>query len=304
MQWLDGHCDVLSKMWRDPKYRSFYHPQSSLDSSYHHLWEANVVMQVFAVWTPESVPKHHRLSVALKEVDYFYEEIVRDGSRVFLLTEGNQLEECSRDRMGALLLLEGADALQGDLANLRLFYRLGVRQMGLTWNYANDVADGILEERGGGLTRFGRQVIAEMKRLGMILDVSHLSDGGFWEVIEEKELPILASHSNCRVLCPHKRNLEDEQIKALIDRDGLIGMTFVPAFIHKPSVEATIDHLLRHIEHVCTLGGEDHLFFGSDFDGLDSKVSHLESYKHLPHLLEALHKHYADDLIIKWALKN
>lgn len=304
MKWMDGHCDVLSKMWQHSKYRSFYDPQSPLDSAYHSLWEAKLAMQVFAIWTPESVPKRERLSVALKEVDYFYEEIIRDGSRVFLLTDGNQLRDCSHNHIGALLLLEGADALQGDLANLHLLYRLGVRQMGLTWNFANEVADGIKEERGRGLTPFGREVISEMKRLRMILDVSHLSDRGFWEVIIEKDLPVLASHSNCRAVCPNRRNLTNEQITALIQREGLIGMTFVPAFIHNPPAESTIDHLLQHIEHVCELGGEDHLFFGSDFDGLDSKLPGLNSYQQLPHLLEALYKHYSDDLIKKWAWQN
>ncbi|UWE02420.1 dipeptidase [Laceyella sacchari] len=304
MRWIDGHCDVLSKMWRDPQYRTFYDQGSPLDSSYHCLREAGVAMQVFAVWTPESVPRQQRLAVALKEIDFFYEEVVRDGSRVFLVTDGGQMDECGHGRIGALLLLEGADALHGDLANLRLFHRLGVRQMGLTWNFANEVADGIYEERGGGLTRFGRQVIIEMKRLGMILDVSHLSDRGFWEVIEETGLPILASHSNCRTVCAHKRNLGDEQIEALIQRQGLIGVTFVPEFVHDCAAEATIDQVLRHVEHICTLGGADHLFFGSDFDGFANKLPGLESYNRLPQLVEALSKRYGDDLVRKWGWEN
>lgn len=304
MQWLDGHCDVLSKMWKDPVKHKFYDPQSKLDSSYFNLREATVALQVFAVWVPETVAKAQRLQVALKQIDLFYEEIIQDEQNVILIADRKRLRECSPERIGALLLLEGADALQGELTNLRLLWRLGIRQMGLTWNYANEVADGIEEERGGGLTRFGRQVIEEMKRLRMILDVSHLSVKGFWEVIGEEELPILASHSNCRAICPHKRNLEDDQIRALIERDGRIGVTFVPSFVHVSYPDASISHVLKHIDHLCGLGGEDYIFFGSDFDGISYKIKHLESYRYIHYLTEALLKAFPESSVKKWSWEN
>lgn len=304
MQWMDGHCDVLSKMWKDLKKHKFYDPQSELDSSYFHLREASVALQVFAIWVPETVSKGQRLQVALKQIDLFYEEIIQDEQNMILVTDRKRLRECSPERIGALLLLEGADALQGEISNLRHLWRLGIRQMGLTWNYANEVADGIEEERGGGLTLFGREVIEEMKRLRMILDVSHLSEKGFWEVIEEEELPILASHSNCRAICPHKRNLEDEQIRALIARDGRIGVTFVPSFVHTPYQEASISHVLKHIEHICELGGEDFIFFGSDFDGINHKIKNLESYRYIHFLTEALLKVYPEFFVKKWSWEN
>lgn len=303
MRSMDAHCDVLYKMWLNPE-RSFYDTDSDLDVTYPNLKEAEIALQTFAVWVPAEVPVGQRFAAAIKQIDDFYEKVIQNGEKVFLVTSGEQLNECSPTRIGALLSLEGADALQGELQFLRTFYRLGVRQMGLTWNHANEVADGIKEERGGGLTRFGRQVIEEMSRLGMVLDVSHLSVKGFWEVIEHPDLPVIASHSNSRAVCPHVRNLEDEQIKALIHKNGLIGITYVPYFVHFPHTEAGIDHLIKHIEHICGLGGENHLFFGSDFDGMDDKIPHLENASQLNNLKEALLKRYPETLVKKWAWEN
>ncbi len=303
MQWIDGHCDVLSKMWGNLPEHLFYDSKSKLDSSYHRLRKAPVALQVFAIWVPETVSRAQRLSVALKQVDLFYEQIIQQGKRVHLVDSKSRLKKCLQNRTGAILAMEGADAVQGELENLRLFFRLGVRQLGLTWNYANETADGIEEDRDGGLTLFGKKLIAEMERLGMILDVSHLSERGFWEVIGSN-LPVLASHSNCREIVPHKRNLEDEQIRAIIDKKGLIGITFVPSFTSCPSQAATIDHILLHIEHVCSLGGEDHLFFGSDFDGIENKVKNLRNYQEIHHLKNALLKRYPASMVRKWAWDN
>ncbi|SEN43563.1 dipeptidase [Lihuaxuella thermophila] len=300
---MDAHCDVLYKMWLNPGI-SFYDTDSGLDVTYENLEKSKIVFQTFAVWVPDKVPVGQRFEAAIKQIDDFYEKVIQNGQKVFLVTSGEQLSECSPTRIGALLSLEGADALQGDLRFLRTFYRLGVRQMGLTWNHANEAADGIKEERGGGLTRFGRQVIEEMSRLGMVLDVSHLSVKGFWEVMEHPDLPVIASHSNSRAICPHVRNLEDEQIKALIQKNGLIGLTYVPYFVHFPHTEARIDHLIKHIEHICELGGENHLIFGSDFDGIHDKIAQLENAGQLNNLIDALLMRYPETLVRKWAWDN
>jgi membrane dipeptidase len=302
LQWFDAHCDVLFKMWMDAKTHSFHAPDSPLDASFDRLNEAPVALQIFAIFVPGFVSRGSRFEAALKQVDLFFEEI-EDGNRVFIVQWAPDLERCAPRRIGALLCLEGADALQGELHHLRTFYRLGVRQMGLTWNHANEVADGIGEERGGGLTRFGREVVREMKRLGMIVDVSHLSVRGFWDVMQVPDLAVVASHSNCRAVCPHPRNLEDWQIRALIEKGGLIGITFVPSFVQREG-KASVDHVLRHIEHVCELGGENHLMFGSDFDGIDSKVEGLEHAGAFARFGETLLKHYPEKLVKKWAWKN
>lgn len=304
MFWIDGHCDVLYKMWKSGGELSFYAPDSSLDVTFPSAMRVRLLMQVFAIWVPEEVPRQQAWHVALKQVDLFYERIVGDGSRTFAVTEGSRLEELREGKLGAFLLLEGADALQGEIAYLRTLYRLGVRQLGLTWNHANEAADGIEEPRGGGLTRFGKQLMKEMARLGMIVDVSHLSVRGFWEVMEYTDVPVVASHSNCYAVCPHPRNLGDDQIRALIRRGGLIGITFVPKFVHFPAKEARLEHLFRHIDHICHLGGAERIAFGSDFDGTDEKIPGLANAGDFTHLVEELLKRYPAEWVQKWTSKN
>src|SRR5690606_34269437 len=125
-----------------------------------------------------------------------------------------------------------------------------------------------LEPRGGGLTARGRELVAECNRLGIALDVSHLSERGFWELMERTQDAPIASHSNAKALCSHPRNLTDEQIHAIIKTGGRIGITFVPYFL-RAGGGAAIDDVLRHLEHICSLGGAGHVAFGSDFDGID-----------------------------------
>ncbi|GGE24792.1 diguanylate cyclase [Marinithermofilum abyssi] len=306
MQWMDGHCDTLFKIWKYSLFKkqlSFYE-RGPLDVNFPTAKEAGLGLQVFALFVPDWIPRSQSWHLALTQVDLFYERIVQDGARVLpVLSKEDLFRVKETGKLGALLHLEGADALQGELSHLRLLHRLGVRQLGLTWNHANEAADGIEEDRNGGLTRFGRSVIEEMKRHQMILDVSHLSVKGFWEVTEA-DLPILASHSNCRALCPHIRNLEDDQIRALIRRNGIIGMNFLPKFVSEPAEKATIDKVLRHIEHICSLGGEKHVALGSDFDGIEDKIPGLENVADLHRLKEALIKRYPDHLVRGWMWEN
>lgn len=306
MHWIDCHCDVLSKLWRDPDL-SFYNKEDgvNLDVTYARASRAGVGMQVFAIFVSPTVPRAQSWEAALAQVDGFYEKVVKEERRVFPVLDRNDVERLGLDGwLGAFLSLEGADAIQGELAHLRLLYRLGVRMVGLTWNYANEVADGIEEERGGGLTNFGRTFVKEMARLGMILDVSHLSVRGFWEVMEFSEVSVLASHSNCRALCPHPRNLDDDQIRALIERDGLIGLTFVPKFLHPDPEQARVEDLFRHLDHVLDLGGENHIVFGSDFDGIDQKVPGLENTGDLPALEKLLAHRYPERSRLGWQWGN
>ncbi|SFS60233.1 dipeptidase [Marininema halotolerans] len=304
MNWVDGHCDVLFKMWKDPINHSFTSEQSALDVTWPRIKQSRVSLQVFAIYIPQRVPRSGTWEVALRQVDYFYERIVRKNGPLFHVQSQHDLLQIGRGIPAALLALEGVDALQGELAYLRILHHLGLRQVGLTWNYANEAADGVLEGRNGGLSNFGWQLVKEMERLSMILDVSHLSVRGFWEVIQQARTPVMASHSNCRALCSHVRNLTDEQIQALIQRQGLMGVTFVPQFVHNDPQKATVDDLLGHVERVCSLGGEGILTFGSDFDGIDHKIPGLEHAGHWDHWWNALIKRYPESLVYQWAFGN
>ena len=194
------------------------------------------------------------------------------------------------------MTLEGVDGLQGNLMHLRNLYRLGLRVVGITWNYANWAADGVMEPRNGGFTFQGRKLLQECEQLGIILDVSHLSEQGFWELEEHTYRPFIASHSNTFAVCPHPRNLQDSQINAVISRNGIMGITFVPWFVAQGGT-VRIEQILPHIEHVCSLGGEHIIAFGSDFDGIDKKISGLEDAGQYDRLVTVLQQHYTENQV-------
>lgn len=206
--------------------------------------------------------------------------------------------------MAALLSVEGGECLNGELSILRQLYRLGVRSMLLTWNHRNLLADGVEEECGGGLTEFGRLVVAEMNRLGMIIDVSHLCEASFYEVISLSSKPVIASHSNAGAICPHVRNLNDSQLKTIAANGGVVGINFYPRFLNNTD-KANLDDVVKHIEHVCSVTGENHIGIGADFDGIDCTPDGLEGTQCIPALFERLEQlNYGTGLLEKIAGLN
>lgn len=288
---VDFHCDVLYKMLLDKQLTFENSKPDALDVTYERLQAAGTVLQTFAIFIPSEL--NGRIEPILESIDHFYEKVL-SCEHMRLICTAEQLDACIRDgKIGALLSLEGIDGLQGQMGLLRLLYRLGVRAAGLTWNYANWAADGVMERRGGGLTAQGRLFVEECNRLGVLLDVSHLSERGFWDIADMTAKPFIASHSNAKAICDHPRNLTDDQIRGIIATGGLIGVTFVPWFVSdkKPTV---IDDVLGHIEHICSLGGESHLMLGSDFDGIDSHIDGLKHPAQVVRLREALLKRYSE----------
>lgn len=162
-----------------------------------------------------------------------------------------------------LLALEGCRPLRGELSVLHAIYRLGVRCIGLSWNGRNEAADGVGVLSPGGLTAFGRQVVAEMNRLGMLIDVSHLADPGLDDVLALSAAPVCASHSNARALMEHRRNLRDDQIIAIGNAGGVVGLNFLATFLSES--DATVDDVVKQIEHIASLIGFDKVVVGGDF---------------------------------------
>ncbi len=187
--------------------------------------------------------------------------------------------------VGLLLSLEGADPLQNDLSLLRVFYDLGVRGLGLTWSRRNYAADGCAfsndaKVRPCGLTDFGRALVNKADQLGMLIDVSHMNEAGFWDVMETATGPVIASHSNCRALVDTPRNLTDDQIRALAERGGVMGMNAISAFVGNGSRKLGVEDLLNHVDYIVKLVGIDHIGIGLDF------CSGFKDYLSLPHALE------------------
>ncbi|MDM8361439.1 dipeptidase [Bacillus thuringiensis] len=301
MKIFDAHCDVLFQLWSAQGKKDFKNdPQ--LHITFEQLKKRKGSIQCFAIYVPETVLYEKRFEVALQMVDIFYNEILSLPGVKFIQTK-DDINMLKQDEIGALLTLEGCEAIGKDAMKLRLFYRLGVRSFGLTWNnYANLLADGALETRGAGLTTFGKHIVQELNMLHLWTDVSHLNERSFWDVIEIAKNPI-ASHSNCYKFCQHPRNLNDEQIRALIKKNSVIGVTFVPQFLTSER-QVNITDIVRHIEYICSLGGEKNIGFGSDFDGILETVVDLTAYREYENVVNELYKHYDASMVERFLYDN
>ncbi|MSS70182.1 MAG: membrane dipeptidase [Candidatus Latescibacteria bacterium] len=210
--------------------------------------------------------KNH-LTYALDALGYFEEEVERlPGEALIARSAEDILRAKGEGKLAAILVVENSDGLEGSLNVLRMLHRVGVRSIGLTHNPRSEAADGNAEERNGsGLTTFGVRLVEEMNRLGVLVDVSHINERGFWDVMGVTRRPVVASHSDCKAVCDHPRNLTDRQIEALAKNGGVMGVTFVPGFVDAEA--PTLERLLDHIDHAVKLVGPDHVGIGSDFDG-------------------------------------
>jgi len=289
---FDGHCDTILEVMNHKRTLEKKSTSGHLDIP--RMKEGGIDVQFFAVFIEDIYKPDRSLKRTLQLIDCFYKEIEKNqndiADDISLVTNYNQIEEVNRaGKIAAILSIEGGEALEGDLGVLRILYKLGVRLLTLTWNQRNRIADGIGESRtGSGLTEFGLKVIDEMNDLGMIIDVSHLSETGFWDVFKRSKTPIVASHSNCYALCPHLRNLKDEQIKALADKEGVIGITFVPNFLTQEKRKTTVKDVVKHIDYLVEKVGVDYVGLGSDFDGTGDLPLGLEGVDKIPNLTEEL----------------
>mgnify|MGYP001472048130 CR=1 FL=1 len=291
MNIFDAHCDVLSKLLENPEL-DFAHGQDGLDVTLERMLASGVAVQNFAIYLPERYTGDFRH--VLESIDLFHERILREPQMRFIRTKADLRLVTDDNRIGALLSLEGVDSLHGSLGLLRILQRLGVTTVGITWNRANWAADGVLEPRKGGFTAAGLELVKECNRLGLIMDVSHLSENGFWELLETSRQPVIASHSNASAISPRMRNLTDAQIRALIAAEGVIGITFVPPFVSEEQ-PVSMDKILPHIDHICALGGKRHIGFGSDFDGIRQWLVGLEHAGKYDRLVNLLLKHYPEE---------
>ncbi|PFA67934.1 diguanylate cyclase [Bacillus sp. AFS015802] len=298
---FDAHCDVLMKLYLDPGKKAFQ-SKNGLHITYPQLLHSSSKVQLFAIYIPSYLKPGQRFQAALEMVNLFHQQILDPNPKLKFITSKKDIERLSEDEIGAMLTLEGAEAVEEDLTKLEILYRLGVRSVGLTWNWANAAADGALEPRGGGLTNFGREIVSFLNSKGLWTDVSHLCENAFWEVIEAADHPV-ASHSNAYSICPNPRNLKNDQIQAMIKKDSVMGITFVPPFLNKKGT-AGISDVIRHIEHICSLGGENHIGFGSDFDGITDTVQGLSTYSHYDNLINTLLRYYTEKQVRRFLFEN
>jgi len=285
---MDAHCDTLMDVVEGRRRLADRDKGGQLDLP--RMMEAGVSSQIFAIYVSSEYLPGGGARRALQYVDAFYREIEDNSDKLVFATTGKDVNRAREEgKIAALLSIEGGEALDGRIELLRIFYRLGVRLMTLTWSLRNELADGAFEGRtGGGLTRFGVKVVEEMDRLGMVVDVSHLSEAGFWDVMEVSKRPVIASHSNSKTLCSHPRNLTDDQAKAIAKKGGVIGVNFAGYFLGEG--RRSLAGVADHVDYLSELIGAEHVALGSDFDGLplEQLPDELKDVSQLPRIAEEL----------------
>lgn len=302
----DCHCDTLTELYN--KNASLYENEQHFDIKRQIALGGG--LQFCAIYVPTEVFRYQGgLRYTLCLLDKYNQEIKKlheNGIDVLQVRTAEDAGNVLKHKAATLLAIEEGGAIDGSLEALRCLYELGVRAMTLTWSNRNDIADGINEEAtGSGLTLFGKQVVAEMNRLGMLVDVSHISTAGFWSVIKTSTKPIIATHSNAKSLCSHPRNLNDEQIKALAQNGGLAGITFAGQFLEEDWRNACIESVYKHIDYMLNLiGNDDHIGFGSDFDGISHPPYNIQGVQDYKPLIEYLSKYYSDETINKITHQN
>lgn len=300
MDLFDLHCDTAFECATRLNGRDFREGAWHLSlerGSYLENWR-----QVFAVFMPDEYRGRDAVRHYEKVRDYIYRQAKLFPGEFEIVRNAASFRDTGT-KCRAIISVEGGSALAGDPARVQLLYNDGVRLITLTWNDSNELGDGVRAEKGRGLTAFGRNAVREMNRLGIAVDVSHLSDAGFYDVAEISEVPFVASHSNARRLCANARNLTDEMIGVINSRGGLIGLNFCVSFL-RADENAGMTDILRHAEYLLSLGSENSLCMGSDFDGCDipQDMSGIESMEELyEHFLRL---NYSEDLVKKIFSRN
>jgi membrane dipeptidase len=301
MNIIDLHCDALLKL-SEAKDSLRFIDAPELDTNKTRLQHGQVKVQCFAIFLEPDIPSDQKFQAALLQVDYFYKEVLGKNPDMVHIRDWSDFDTLKLGQIGAMLTLEGVDAIGNDLTKLRILYQLGVRSVGLTWNNANLAADGAGEPRGAGLTQFGKEIVHLNNERQVLTDVSHLCERAFWDVMEIAKYPI-ASHSNAKEICNHRRNLTDQQATAMFEKQGLIHVVYHPPFVTE-SGKATIADLVKHIDHFCGLGGVKQIGFGSDFDGIGTFITDLEDASKSQNLINELLKHYHEDEVKGFAHQN
>ena len=279
---VDLHCDSITNA---------FDGGFSLDDERLHFSPIRIPhdyrwLQVMAVFIPDELRGSDARKYFEASVKYYQTYKYNNPAMFTQLEALSQAERVMRDNpLVSVLSVEGGAVLEGNSDNVDILYAMGVRLLTLTWNGANELCGGVMS--GGGFTPVGRQVVKRMEEVGMVVDVSHLSDEGFFELCEFADKPFIASHSNARSICSHPRNLTDHMIREIISRCGLIGLNYYDQFIIDGGGSKCITDLLQHVCHILELGGENALALGSDFDGADIP-DYLSGAERVPCLEEAM----------------
>jgi len=297
---FDAHSDLPTFIYDERKAGK----TRVLEENWHFF--NGISARVMAIWTrPDrrkdaTVYGFEVLSAFLKDVEESERfELVRNVEEMRKTIEGG--------RIALWLGLEGGEPIGESLELLEVFHRLGLRVLTLTWSLRNAIGDGIFERTNGGLTNFGVEVVGKAEELGIVIDLSHINEAGFWDALDVTSFPVIASHSNARKLCDNRRNLSDEQLKAIAERDGVVGAVAIPSFIDKE--RPTLEKYVGHIVYMADLIGYKHVGLGFDFvyylKGWSGKsVEGFEDESRIPALIEKLRENFSEKEVEAIAFKN
>ena len=287
MNLIDMHCDTIGRLMDAPKEESL--AENGLCIDLDGMKRAGTLAQFFACFVNAAAFENRDIHTARpKDIsseawERAYQAVLEMTDRIdqeqnetirVALTAKEISKNCENGVISAVKTVEEGGVINGKLSRIETLYKAGVRLVTLTWNHPNCLGYPNSRERSimeKGLTSLGCQTVERMNELGMIVDVSHLSDGGFWDCIRISKVPVCASHSNARALCSHPRNLSDYMIRALAEKGGVAGLNFYPAFLTGTD-EAAVDDIARHAVYMIQCGGEEVVAVGTDFDGFDNKV--------------------------------
>jgi membrane dipeptidase len=268
---IDAHSDILCDIY--PR-RQCGEKQVLKNYWVPRMRKSGIDTRVVAVFNDSQFLPELALRKGLDIISTLYSELDESPETVLCKSYYDIIKAKEENKIGLILGMEGAEPLGADVQLLRIFYTLGLRVLGFTHALRTYLADGsFLTPRKtgkiGGLTDVGLTFLDEAQRIGILIDVSHLNDPSFWDVIEYSMAPVVATHSNCRTLRDHPRNLTDDQIRAVADSGGVIGINACSLFVEAPDLE----HLVRHIDHIVNIGGVEHAGIGPDF--ADYAVQHM-----------------------------
>ncbi len=268
----DTHCDTL--------YSMVTRPGEPLDVTMERLQKGGVSLQTLAMYVGKG--RQGDVEGLFAAMFRQMEQLEAAGWR-----RVDDPSEAIDGQVSVMLSVEGCEPFDPGLHVIEEYRRRGVRMAAVTWNFENTLAYPAASGDTRGLKPYGLDAVRLMQKIGMAVDVSHLNDAGVWDILEKCDLPPMASHSNCRALVEHRRNLSDDLLRGIFEKGGYVGVNFWPVIVGEP---ANIDRVIDHIAHMYDVGGEGKVGFGSDFDGIERKPEGLNSPADFPALLDGLRR--------------
>ncbi|WP_457743090.1 dipeptidase [Thermococcus sp.] len=298
---FDAHSDLPTFIYNERKAGK----TRVLEENYKRFFNG-ISARVMAIWTRPDKRKEATV-YGLEVLNAFLRDL-EESERFELVRNVEEMRKAIEEGRVALWLgLEGGEPIGESLDLLEIFHRLGLRVLTLTWSLRNAIGDGVFERTNGGLTNFGVEVVGKAEELGIVIDLSHINEAGFWDALEVTSFPVIASHSNAKSLCDNRRNLTDEQLKAIAERGGVIGAVAIPGFVDKE--RPTLEKYVEHIIYMADLIGYQHVGLGFDFvyylPGWSGKsVEGFENESKIPALIEKMKENFSEKELEGITFKN